>query len=105
MHNKSKQETKEEAIVRLYKADESIGAIRRMTGARLDRVEYTINNKMNKFQRLDAAAGLQMVTTSELAKFLFRIIPNPKYSPDVSPLDFRIFRTVKFKMPNELIDS
>lgn len=43
IHNKSKQETKEEAIVRLYKADDSIGAIRRITGARLDRVEYTIN--------------------------------------------------------------
>ena len=49
MHNRSKQETKEEEIVRLYKADESFGAIRRITGARRDRVEYTINYyKQNK---------------------------------------------------------
>ena len=29
---------------------------------------------------------------------------NPIYSPDVAPLDFGIFGTVKEKMPNETFD-
>lgn len=53
----------------------------------------------------NAPSHKSKLTTSELAKFPFRVIPNPKYSPDVSPLDFGIFGTVKSKMPNESIDS
>ncbi|KAK8836100.1 hypothetical protein M9Y10_040057 [Tritrichomonas musculus] len=43
-----KKETKEEEIIRLYKANESTGAIRRISGARLDRVEYTIDYYQKK---------------------------------------------------------
>ena len=39
-----------------------------------------------------------------MAKLPFNLIPNPEYSPDVSPLDFGIFGTVKNKMPYESID-
>ena len=40
-----------------------------------------------------------------LKKFPFRILPNPIYSPDVAPLDFGIFGTVKEKMPNATFDD
>lgn len=53
----------------------------------------------------NAPSHKSKLTTNELAKFPFRILPNPKYSPDISPLDFGIFGTVKSKMPNESISS
>lgn len=40
-----------------------------------------------------------------LAKLPFNLIPNPEYSPDVSPLDFGVLGTIKNKMPYESIDS
>ena len=40
-----------------------------------------------------------------LAKYPFKVLPNPAYSPDVSPLDFGVLGTVKSKMPIIEIDS
>lgn len=44
-------------------------------------------------------------TSASLAKYLFKLILNPIYSPDVSPLSFGAFGTVKEKLPYEAIDS
>lgn len=35
----------------------------------------------------------------------FKHIPNPIYSPDVAPLEFGVFDTIKDKLPYEVIDS
>ena len=45
------------------------------------------------------------LTKNVLAKYPFKVLPNPAYSPDVSPLDFGVLGTVKSKMPIIEIDS
>lgn len=45
------------------------------------------------------------LTKSVLAKYPFKMLPNPAYSPDVSPLDFGVLGTVKSKMPIIEIES
>lgn len=45
------------------------------------------------------------LTKSVLDKYPFKMLPNPAYSPDVSPLDFGVLGTVKSKMPIIEIES
>lgn len=53
----------------------------------------------------NAPSHKSALTKSTLDKMPFNLIPNPEYSPDVSPLDFGIFGTVKNRMPYESVDS
>ena len=46
----------------------------------------------------------KFISTS-LVKYPFKLIPNPIYSQDISPLDFGVFGTVKDKLPYETIDT
>ena len=39
-----------------------------------------------------------------LAKYPFKLILNPPYSPDIAPLDFSILGTIKSKMPYETFE-
>lgn len=53
----------------------------------------------------NAPSHKSKLSMETLKKFPFRILPNPIYSPDVAPLDFGIFGTVKEKMPNATFDD
>ena len=66
---------------------------------------YKYGNKRCLLHFDNAPSHKSALTKSVLAKLPFNLIPNPEYSPDVSPLDFGIFGTVKNKMPYESIDS
>ena len=39
------------------------------------------------------------LTTESIDNSNFELLPNPPYSPDLAPLDFAIFGTIKEKMP------
>lgn len=66
---------------------------------------YTQGNKKCLLHYNNAPAHKSTTTKNELAKYPFKLIPNPLYSPDISPLDFSILETVEDRMPYESIDS
>ena len=43
--------------------------------------------------------------SESLGNYPFILLPHPPYSPDISPLDFGVFGTIKEKMPNEELES
>ncbi|MDE7383476.1 MAG: hypothetical protein K2M99_06280, partial [Treponemataceae bacterium] len=44
-------------------------------------------------------------TINALGHYPFTMIPHPPYSPDISPLDFGVFGTIKGKMPYEDLET
>lgn len=53
----------------------------------------------------NAPSHKSKITMETLAKYPFKLILNPPYSPDISPLDFSILGTIKSKMPFETLES
>ena len=49
----------------------------------------------------NASSHKSVITKNTLKQYPFNIIPHPPYSPDISPLDFGVFCTIKNKMPYE----
>ena len=53
----------------------------------------------------NAPAHKSKISMETLAKYPFKLILNPPYSPDISPLDFSILGTIKARMPYEALET